>query len=772
MNLTKRERWRRRIGEGCGAVAVAVGALVLIGWTADIDVLKRMLPGLATMKANAAVAFALSGASLLLGGGARWPKVGFTAAILVVLIGLLTLAQFPLAVDLGIDQLLFRDSTMALQIHPGRMASATGVIFVFVGAALALVHARRSALSIQALCVTALFLSMVCCLGYLYGAEDLHTFGPFGSVAIHTAITAFVLNIGILATTPNAGVIRLLTGESLGGALMRRMLPAAFFTPVFIGWIRLLGQREGLYGTEFGLALFAVSNIVIFAILVLWSAVETNRSETRLRQVEAGLRASERRYRALIQATPQIVWSIGSSDTTAANWWWDLTGQTPRESEGLGWLDAVHSEDRDRVRETWQRAYAENVFYDTEYRVRNRSGEFRYYSVRGVALCDSAGVLEEWIGTLTDIHDRKMAEMQLRDANATLERRVGERTAALQSSEERFRLAVDATGMGVWDTALPHRTLGWDDKLKAMWGFSEQSEVELASLFGRIHPDDRDRVERVTAESLDPSGTGSLSVEHRIRRPDGEERWVAAWGHTLFAPEHGRSVRTIGVMLDVTERRRAEERTKASLREKETLLKEIHHRVKNNLQIVSSLLDLQSGYTADPEALRMFEESRGRVRSMALIHQRLYRSRDLTRVDFGEYIRQLADDLYMSYRISADRLELAIAADDMKLPLDLAIPCGLILNELISNCLKHAFGEGAGGRLRVSLYRVFGDTANIVLEVSDDGKGLPPGFDYRNSPSFGMQLVHTLVEQLNGDLRLVDGVGTTVAVRFREHIEE
>ncbi len=771
MNLTGRERWRRKIGVGCGAVAAAVGALVLIGWTADIDVLKRVLPGLATMKANTALAFILSGASLLLAGLARLPKVGFTAAILVVLLALLTLAQFPLGIDLGIDQLFFRDATTALQIHPGRMPVAAAIILVFLGAASALVHARLAVLSTQALCLSALLLSTVCGLGYLYGAEELHTFGPFGSVAIHAAITAFALSIGILAVSPNAGVVRLLTGESLGGALMRRMLPAAFLAPVFMGWLRLLGQREGLYDTEFGLALFAVSNIVIFSILVLWSAVKTNRSEARLRQVEAGLRASERRYRALIQATPQIVWSIGSSDTTAANWWWDLTGQSPGESAGLGWLDAIHSDDRERVRETWQRAYAENVFYDTEYRVRNRSGEFRYYSVRGVALCDPAGVLEEWVGTLTDIHDRKMAEMQLRDANATLERRVGERTAALQSSEERFRLAVDATGMGVWDTALPHRTLGWDDKLKAMWGFSEQSEVELASLFGMIHPDDRDRVERVTAESLDPNGTGSLSVEHRIRRPDGEERWVAAWGHTLFAPEHGRSVRTIGVMLDVTERRRAEERTKASLREKETLLKEIHHRVKNNLQIVSSLLDLQSGYTADPEALRMFEESRGRVRSMALIHERLYRSRDLTRVDFGEYVRQLADDLYMSYSISADRLEMTIAADDMKLPLDLAIPCGLILNELMSNCLKHAFGARGEGRIRISLYRVLGDSATIVLEVSDDGKGLPPGFDYRNSPSFGMQLVNTLVEQLNGDLRLIDGIGTTVAVRFREPIE-
>ena len=223
--------------------------------------------------------------------------------------------------------------------------------------------------------------------------------------------------------------------------------------------------------------------------------------------------------------------------------------------------------------------------------------------------------------------------------------------------------------------------------------------------------------------------------------------------------------------MDVTERisaemglRESEARIRASLDEKSVLLKEIHHRVKNNLQIVSTLLDLQSGHTTDRKSLEMFRESRGRVRSMALIHERLYRSQDMARVNFAEYIRQLADDLYRAYKVTGDiRLEL-----DVEIPpltIDIAIPCGLLLNELISNCLKHAFAGAGEGRIRVGLRPDGGAT---VLTVADDGAGFPAGTDFRNTASFGLQLVGTLVDQLDGEVTLTSGPGpgTTFTVRF------
>jgi PAS domain S-box-containing protein len=211
---------------------------------------------------------------------------------------------------------------------------------------------------------------------------------------------------------------------------------------------------------------------------------------------------------------------------------------------------------------------------------------------------------------------------------------------------------------------------------------------------------------------------------------------------------------------DITEIKQAE----ATLREKEVLLKEIHHRVKNNLQIISTLLDLQSDHTQDRQALEMFKESRGRVKSMALIHERLYRSQDLARVDFAEYVRQLAEDLYRSYKVSSEEIELEVNVDVPPLPIDIAIPCGLLLNELMSNCLKHAFKDATEGRIRVTLRG--GEDDTNVLTVADDGSGFPDDVDFRSTTSFGMQLVNTLAEQLHGEIELHNHRGTEFTLTF------
>lgn len=226
----------------------------------------------------------------------------------------------------------------------------------------------------------------------------------------------------------------------------------------------------------------------------------------------------------------------------------------------------------------------------------------------------------------------------------------------------------------------------------------------------------------------------------------------------------GRPLYFVSQIEDITQRTEAEDQVRASLREKEVLLKEIHHRVKNNLQIVSTLLDLQSGHTEDRGALAMFRESRGRVRSMALIHERLYRSQDMARVDFAEYIRQLAVDLYRSYKVSDDDVRLEVVVNIPPLSIDMAVSCGLLLNELMSNCLKHAFAPDAAGCIRIDFHR--DDAGRNVLIVADDGAGFPAPTDFRNTASFGLQLVNTLVEQLDGDVELTSGPGTTFTIRF------
>jgi two-component sensor histidine kinase len=209
----------------------------------------------------------------------------------------------------------------------------------------------------------------------------------------------------------------------------------------------------------------------------------------------------------------------------------------------------------------------------------------------------------------------------------------------------------------------------------------------------------------------------------------------------------------------------AERRMQTSLAEKEVLLKEIHHRVKNNLQVISSLLDLQSEHTDDEPAAAMFRECQSRVRSMALVHERLYRSTDLAKIEFAGYLESLTEYLFHSYSTDSQaiRLELDVSSD-IRLPIDLAIPCGLLVNELVSNCLKHAFQGQTAGLLQIQLLQLPED--KMFLKVVDSGKGLPDALDLENAPTFGLQLVAMLIKQLGGKLALSRTGGTAFNVTF------
>jgi PAS domain S-box-containing protein len=213
-------------------------------------------------------------------------------------------------------------------------------------------------------------------------------------------------------------------------------------------------------------------------------------------------------------------------------------------------------------------------------------------------------------------------------------------------------------------------------------------------------------------------------------------------------------------------RKRAEAQIKAQLQEKDVLLKEVHHRVKNNMQVISSLLNLQSRRIKDPSVFEMFKESQRRIRSMALIHERLYQSSDLSRIEFSEYISNLATHLFHSYQVDAHRIQLKLETEKVHLNINTAIPCGLIVNELVSNALKHAFPDGRNGQLEIGLQQVPGD--GYVLQVIDDGVGFPEGLDFRKTETLGMQIISTLVEQIDGRLELNREKGSAFRLEFNE----
>jgi PAS domain S-box-containing protein len=248
-----------------------------------------------------------------------------------------------------------------------------------------------------------------------------------------------------------------------------------------------------------------------------------------------------------------------------------------------------------------------------------------------------------------------------------------------------------------------------------------------------------------------------------------EDEREGIWNDHVMHPIYGarEKVSSVAVLSrDITDRKRAEEQISESLREKEVLLREIHHRVKNNMQVIISLLALQAANIEEKEYADMFKESQNRIRSMSLIHEKLYRTKDFTNIDFNEYIETLANGLLLSHGVNTEKIRLTMEVEDVSLGLDSAIPCGLIINELVSNSLRHAFPQGRKGQIRIAVRLI--NEVEIELTVNDDGIGLPEDLDFGNTKSLGLHLVRILAEdQLDGRIELNRTGGTGYQIRFK-----
>jgi PAS domain S-box-containing protein len=279
-------------------------------------------------------------------------------------------------------------------------------------------------------------------------------------------------------------------------------------------------------------------------------------------------------------------------------------------------------------------------------------------------------------------------------------------------------------------------------------GYSQEEWLEdPIRWYYRIHPEDR---QRWSVEAARMFTTGKpLRSAYRVIARDGRVIWFHCEAK-LVRDKVGRPWLLHGVAFDITERKLAEQRLLDSLDEKDVLLREIHHRVKNNLAVISSLFYLQSTYTDDPVTLKLLQESQDRVRSMALVHELLYGSENLAAVDFSKYASDLCEQLIETYGHPAGRVRLTLDLEPFRLNIDQAVPCGLVLNEIVSNAIKHAFPGGRTGTIHLTLRR--GSDGACLVSVADDGVGIPPGTDLAAPASLGLRLIRTLARQLDGQI--------------------
>jgi predicted ATPase/two-component sensor histidine kinase/GAF domain-containing protein len=301
----------------------------------------------------------------------------------------------------------------------------------------------------------------------------------------------------------------------------------------------------------------------------------------------------------------------------------------------------------------------------------------------------------------------------------------------------------------------------WSDEVYRIYEYDRTTKITLEINLQRTHPEEEASIVQKILDRV-PADGRDCTIEHRLLMPDGSVKNL----HVVVHSENGEGadLKYVGTVMDVTESRQAQERLQASLDEKEALLKEVHHRVKNNLQLISSLLNLQAARILDSGVAEKFAESRNRVRAMAMVHENLYRSGNFARVLMRAHIQRLCADLIRAYGMHSAGVDLKIDIDDVQLDLDRAISIGLIINELVSNALKHAFPNGRPGLVRVDLKLAQG--RHCVLTVQDDGIGVPVQFDPERADSLGLQLVQDLTDQLHGEISLSRDRGSRFNVSF------
>jgi two-component sensor histidine kinase/GAF domain-containing protein len=428
---------------------------------------------------------------------------------------------------------------------------------------------------------------------------------------------------------------------------------------------------------------------------------------------------------------------------------------------------------------------------------------------------DDWGVVKGFVGTLTDISERKQVEMELQELNQQLETIVEQRTAQLQETNEKLRHEINQRQQVQNQIAAKayQQAIIADLGQKALSGIDydqliEQTVIRVARCLNvesaqvlDVPIQNPDLLKLLTAtlqqnhqqdDSLASASKQAKDqeidlIEQQIAFPSIDsdfnlygisiaiESCSSCFGilsastskQRVFSRDDVYFLQSVAhILATAIERNQTESQLKTSLKEKEVLLKEIHHRVKNNLLVVSNILEFQTDYTDNLEVIKILQDSQKRIESMALIHEKLYQSTGLDKIDFGDYIQDLVSQLMESYDPNRDLIELELDVESIGLNLETAHPCGLILNELVSNAFKHAFPHNRSGKIWVKLHQ---NSDNVVaLTVRDNGIGFPQNIDFRQVDSLGMELVCTLIDQLDGHIELIRDNGTTFDLTFKE----
>lgn len=491
----------------------------------------------------------------------------------------------------------------------------------------------------------------------------------------------------------------------------------------------------------------------------------TEQDVTELKLAQAAAVENELKFNELISNINEIVFIVDLQDkmnydnpiTYINGDTIGLFGYTHKElkEDALLWTSRIHLDDFEAVLEEGKKLHETKQPITREYRFQHKDGEYLWIEDNISVGIGETNQGSKLYGSARNITKRKKSE------------------AAILEGRERLQLATQAARLGSYDWQVGENILHWDNRMYELFGLDVHQDVlnKNEYIVSVLHPNDQERVMNAYLDNLSNKELYNFKNEYRIV-VDGKVKHIES--HVIFfRTKKGIPSRVIGTCLDVTERKEAEALL-ISNEEKDVLLKEIHHRVKNNLQVITSLLSLQSSYLKDDEQKRIFADSQYRINSMAIVHEMLYQSDNLSKLDYRNYLKELSEYLIRSIKGANNNVELVLDIPKLNLGIDTAIPLGLLINEVLTNSLKYGIKEDNAGIISIAIHKIKTEENallgnSFVLEIGDNGAGYSDNINFRNSNSLGLRLMNNLTRQLEGVMKKDPSKkGTNYIISFKE----
>lgn len=693
-------------------IIVLIGGLAFCGWIFGIQPLKSILPGLATMKANTAISFIIAGVGLWFGNTKKTEPIHVrimqVCSGFVILLGLLTLGEYTFGLDFGIDQLIFKDLQTSASSFPGRMSFATAINFTLLGMALLAIdtETRQKIRPAQFLALIAGTIAFIALVGYLFGVESLYSLGPYSSMALHTALGLALLSIGILCARPRRGLIKIVLTETVGGVVLRRLLPMVILIPIVVSWFRLQGQQMGLYDTNFGEALTVMLNAA-FMIAVIWfNAGWLNRVDMERKRAEEALRTSEERYRTLIEQAPDGIFTANHQGnyTDVNSSGCAMLGYTREELLKLSLRDVVDPDEL-ATQPLRLKELQEGKALLVERKLRRKNGSTFIAEMSAKML--PHGYFQALV---RDITERKQAEQKLRF-----------HAAIIDSADDAI---VGKTTEGI--------ILSWNPGAERLYGYMAAEVIgkSIMLLSSPERPDDIPTIlEQIcNGESIQHLETVRLAKDGR--RIDISLTVSPIQDHT------GKIVGASAISRDITARKRTEETLKRTMEELTRSNAELEqfayiasHDLQEPLRAVAGMVQLlQQRYQGQlderaDEYIGHAVEASGRMQNLINDLLELSRVGRLGRSFSTTNMEQTLNSALINLQSTIQESQAEIAHDPLPALLGDEIQLTQVLQNLIGNAIK--FRGARPPHIQVSAEKI---EQRWRFAVRDNGIGIEPQY--------------------------------------------